>query len=99
MYEEVEVDGSKITYYHPKQGKTKPNHVLFIHGLGSSSLTWGDMPDTLAEYFHTIAIDLIGFGQSEKPNEDYTIPYFSKFIKNFLRQKEIGIKDDDKYQS
>ena len=69
---------------------------MFIHGLGSSSLTWGDIPDALSAYFHTIAIDLIGFGQSDKPTKDYTIPYFSKFIKDFLRQKEIGIKDHDK---
>ena len=96
MYKKVKVDGSNIFYLEPDKGKAKPNHVLFIHGLGSSSLTWGDIPNALSEYFHTIAIDLIGFGQSEKPNKDYTIPYFSNFIMDFLKQKEIGIKDDDK---
>ena len=69
-------------------------HILFIHGLGSSSLGWGDIPEALSEHFHTIVVDLIGFGKSDKPEEDYTIRYFSKFIKNFLIQ--IGIKDQDK---
>ena len=32
--------------------------------------------------------------ETVKPDEDYTIDYFSKFIKNFLRQ--IGIKAHDK---
>jgi len=96
MYKKVEVDDHTIFYLEPDKGKKNSKHLLFIHGLGSSSLTWGDIPDALSEYFHTIAIDLIGFGQSEKSKADYTIPFFSKFIKNFLRQKDIGIKDDDK---
>ena len=96
MYKKVEVDDHTIFYLEPDKGKKNSKHLLFIHGLGSSSLTWGDIPDALSEYFHTIAIDLIGFGQSEKSKADYTIPFFSKFIKNFLKQKELGINDDDK---
>ncbi len=51
----------------------------------------GDIPQALSEHFHTISVDLIGFGGSDKPKLDYTISYFSQFIKNFLIQ--IGIKD------
>jgi 2-hydroxy-6-oxonona-2,4-dienedioate hydrolase len=96
MYKKVEVDDHTIFYLEPDKGKKNSKHLLFIHGLGSSSITWGDFPDALSEYFHTVAIDLIGFGQSEKPKAEYTIPYFSKFIKNFLKQEEIGINEDDK---
>jgi len=49
---------------------------LFIHGLGSADLTWGDIPEALSDTFHTISIDLIGFGRSDKPKADYTIPCF-----------------------
>ena len=66
--------------------------MLFIHGLGSSSLVWRDIPDALSQYFHTITIDLIGFGASEKPETaDYTIKGFSKFIEDFLKER-IGIE-------
>ena len=73
----------------------KPN-VLFIHGLGSSSLTWRDIPAALSEYFQPIVIDLIGFGQSAKPeNEEYyTIKGFSKSIADLL--KKIGIEKKKK---
>ena len=84
MYKKVEVDDHTIFYSEPDKGKTNSKPVLFIHGLGSSSLSWGDIPDALSEYSHTMAIDLIGFGQSEKPKADYTIPYFGKFIKSTL---------------
>jgi pimeloyl-ACP methyl ester carboxylesterase len=74
-------------------GKSTGNkHVLFIHGLGASSLAWRDIPYALSNYFHTITVDLIGFGESDKPIEgDYTIKGFSKFIANFLKEKiKIG---------
>ena len=66
--------------------------MLFLHGLGASSLVWGDIPDALSKYFHTITVDLIGFGGSEKPeNADYTVKGFSKFIMDFLIER-IGIE-------
>jgi pimeloyl-ACP methyl ester carboxylesterase len=71
-------------------------HVLFIHGLGSSSIAWRDIPQALSEHFHTITVDLIGFGGSVKPDTaDYTIKGFSRFIVDFLRER-IGIKENEK---
>jgi len=79
------------TFYN-EYGNPRDKHVLFIHGLGSSSLAWRDIPDALSQYFHTITIDLIGFGASEKPETaDYTIKGFSKFIEDFLKER-IGIE-------
>ena len=78
--------------YYKEYGDPKDKHVLFIHGLGSSSLAWRDIPDALSQYFHTITIDLIGFGASEKPETaDYTIKGLSKFIEDFLKER-IGIE-------
>ena len=78
--------------FYKEYGNPRDKHVLFIHGLGSSSLAWRDIPDALSEYFHTITIDLIGFGVSEKPETaDYTIKGFSKFIVDFLIER-IGIE-------
>jgi pimeloyl-ACP methyl ester carboxylesterase len=78
-------------------GKNRNNkHVLFVHGLGASSLAWRDIPAALSNYFHTINVDLIGFGESDKPMEgDYTIKGFSKFIANFLKE-EIKIGENEK---
>src|SRR5215472_1546059 len=82
------------TFYR-EYGDTKKKHVLFIHGLGSSSIVWRDIPDALSKYFHTITVDLIGSGASEKPqNADYTIKGFSKFIVDFLIER-IGIMDKE----
>jgi len=53
----------------------KNSNVLFVHGLGSSADRWLDIPDALSLLgFHVIAIDLPGFGGSDKPETmEYTI--------------------------
>lgn len=91
MYTRLE-DGFNIRY--DEYGKDNPRHILFIHGLGSSSIVWRDIPQALSEQFHTICVDLIGFGGSDKPLLNYTISYFSQFVKSFLSR--IGINDSDK---
>ena len=84
-----------IGTFYREYGDTKKKHVLFIHGLGASSIVWGDTPDALSKYFHTITVDLIGSGLSEKPqNADYTIKGFSKFIVDFLIER-IEIMDKE----
>jgi len=71
----------------------KRQHILFIHGLGSSADRWLDIPDALSLYFHTIAIDLPGFGGSDKPSDmDYTIEAFCDIVTEFMGK--IGIADE-----
>lgn len=79
-----------------KRNTSKKKNVLFIHGLGSSSDRWLDIPDALSRYYYPIiAVDLIGFGGSDKPvTVDYTIEYFSKFIRDFIDCKQIWRNDD-----
>lgn len=46
-------------------------------------------------YYHTIAVDLIGFGRSDKPTDlNYTIEKFSEFILEFI--EKIGLSGDDR---
>ena len=73
--------------------QNKHDHLLFIHGLGSSADRWLDIPLALSLYFHTVAIDLPGSGMSDKPqpsdNMKYTIQDLSNFIVQFIHK--IGI--------
>jgi 2-hydroxy-6-oxonona-2,4-dienedioate hydrolase len=69
--------------------------LLFIHGLGSSADRWLDIPDALSLYFHTLAIDLPGFGGSDKPtNMNYTIQAFSDIVRQFI--DKIRITEEDR---
>src|SRR5690606_38697101 len=71
-------------------GTNNKDHILFIHGLGSSSLVWRDIPEALSSKFHSIVIDLVGSGESDKPKENYTISFFSKFVKDFINEISIS---------
>ena len=88
----INVDGLNVRYL--ESGKGKKRHILFIHGLGSAADRWMKIPDALSSKFHSIAIDLPGFGESDKPaNIEYTIDQFRKIIISF--QKEISIHNEE----
>lgn len=87
----------KIRYLESdKNDVDKRQHLLFIHGLGSSADRWLDIPDALSLYFHTLAIDLPGFGGSDKPSDMdyYTIEAFSYIVRRFI--DEIRITEEDR---
>jgi pimeloyl-ACP methyl ester carboxylesterase len=87
-YKVTNVNGHRIFYSESNNKKKK--HVLFIHGIGASLVGWRDIPDALSEHFHTISVDLIGFGGSEKPTTaDYSIKGFSRFIFDFLQAIDL----------
>jgi pimeloyl-ACP methyl ester carboxylesterase len=65
-------------------------HVLFIHGLGSSADRWLDIPDALSlSGLHPVALDLPGFGLSDKPEMDYTIARLVEVVADFIRATKM----------
>ena len=58
--------------------------VLLIHGLGASVETWQNTLPALAGAHHVYAVDLVGFGYSDKPDAEYTVDYLVDFIRGFM---------------
>jgi 2-hydroxy-6-oxonona-2,4-dienedioate hydrolase len=87
----------KIRYLESNENdvdRERQQHLLFIHGLGSSADRWLDIPDALSLYFHTLAIDLPGFGGSDKPSDmNYTIDAFSDIVREFIDKIRITEQD------
>jgi 2-hydroxy-6-oxonona-2,4-dienedioate hydrolase len=75
-------DNLKIRY---AVGGSKGEIVLLIHGLGGSIESWVNNIDALSKEFKVIALDLPGFGLSDKPIIDYTIHFYTNCITKFLR--------------
>jgi len=83
------LNGLKIRYL--EYGKGNDRHILFIHGLGSSADRWLGIPAALSANFHTVALDLPGFGESDKPaTMDYTIENFRGTILDFMNKVAIN---------
>ena len=86
-HEEVVLDGQHIHYLVGGQGSP----VLLVHGLGSRATDWADLIPTIVRSGHRVyAIDLLGYGESDKPKDaDYSIPQESKIVEEFLVAKDL----------
>lgn len=67
-YRTADVNGRKI-FYREAGDPTAPT-ILLLHGLPTSSQMFHDLIPALADRFHLIAPDHIGFGYSDAPSRD-----------------------------
>ena len=81
----VMVHGHKLAYYEAGKGSV----VILIHGLGADSRHWAANIDALSQNFRVIALDQIGYGQSDKPLMRYTVENFSDYLHGFLQAVKI----------
>ncbi|MEO7660699.1 MAG: alpha/beta hydrolase [Pyrinomonadaceae bacterium] len=86
----VKVDGATV-HYQEFGDPAKPPMIL-IHGYTASAYVWKTVAPMLADAgFHVIAIDLIGFGYSEKPSWfDYSIQAQARMVSRFMNRLGIG---------
>ena len=60
----IDVDGARVAYHRLGQGVP----LLLIHGIPTSSYLWRDViPPLVLDGLEIIAIDLLGYGDSDKP--------------------------------
>jgi pimeloyl-ACP methyl ester carboxylesterase len=63
--------------------------LLFIHGIGDSSVTWRPLVGELARDFTVIAPDLLGHGRSAKPRADYSVAAYANAMRDLLAVLDI----------
>lgn len=86
----VNVDGIRV-HYQEFGDETRPA-MLLIHGYTASSYVWRHAVHALADAgFYVLAIDLVGFGYSEKPRWfEYSIDAQARIVERFLDRLGIG---------
>src|SRR3954471_5875854 len=63
--------------------------VLLVHGYGASSASWAPVIPILAERYRVIAVDLPGFGKSDKRAGDYSPDALADVLARVLDQKHV----------
>ena len=64
--------------------------LVLIHGFPSASHDWHPLWDTLCRDFRVIALDMIGFGFSDKPADaDYSIQTQASLVETLMRALEL----------
>jgi len=83
----INVLGSTMAYR--EAGDRQTPLALFLHGNPTSSYIWRNILPHVAPVAHCIALDLIGFGQSGKPDIEYRFFDHVQYLDAFLDQAGI----------
>jgi pimeloyl-ACP methyl ester carboxylesterase len=81
----VTVFGAKIYYVERGTGPV----VVLVHGLGDQASVWNQSIGPLSAGHRVIALDLVGFGRSDKPLLDYRPDTFVDFLSGFLTELHV----------
>ncbi len=85
----AQVGPYRVHYYEGGEGPP----LVFVHGLGAESLNWVPAMLDLRSQFHVYAIDLLGHGDSQKPDIAYSIEQQSEMLRQFLATQNIQSAD------
>lgn len=72
--------GHEIAYRTAGRGPV----VLLVHGMAGSSATWRHVMPALAEHYTVVAPDLLGHGESAKPQGDYSLGAHASLLRDLL---------------
>src|ERR1700753_3682462 len=81
------------TVFYREAGDPAAQTILLLHGLPTSSQMFRDLIPALAERFHLVAPDYIGFGHSDAPSNkefDYTFDNLAAQVSGLI--DVLGLK-------
>jgi haloalkane dehalogenase len=78
------------TMAYREAGNPRAPTVLFLHGNPTSSYIWRNVIPLIAPVAHCIAPDLIGFGQSGKPDITYRFADHVRYLDAFLDEARLS---------
>ncbi len=81
----ADVLGSRLHYVEQGQGPV----VLLLHGNPTSSYLWRNVIPHLSGQFRVIAPDLIGMGQSGKPDIAYSLADHIRYVDAFISRLDL----------
>jgi len=77
------VEVGAVNTHYIRKGKGKP--LVLIHGIFSSVFVWHKNIDDLSRHFDVIAVDLKGYGYSDKPRDGrYSRENIRQFMIDFM---------------
>lgn len=76
-------------HMHIREKGSRGPTLVFLHYYGGSSRTWTPIIESLPADTHTIAVDLRGWGQSDKPDDGYTLAAHADDIEALAREKGL----------
>jgi len=87
----IEIGGRRIACWTEDENDESKPWLLLIHGYPTSSWDWNFIWPSLRDHFRLAALDMLGFGLSEKPTDiDYSIMSQADIQEAFLERLGVG---------
>ena len=86
--EQKTVIAGNINTFYLSAGTGEP--LVLLHGAGGGAVLWGPILDLLSKHFHVIAPDVVGYGESDKPDAPYDKVFFSTWFRSFCDSLNMG---------
>ena len=82
--------GHRIAYWQEGHQGPQKDVILFIHGFPSAAWDWHHQWHALKHEYHLVALDLLGYGLSDKPHpHQYRLVEQADIIETLLQSLEI----------
>ncbi|MEN6609346.1 MAG: haloalkane dehalogenase [Methanoregulaceae archaeon] len=83
----ISVNNTRIHYVEAGTGDPP---VLLLHGIPTHTYLWRNVIPHISPFARTIAVDLIGFGKSDKPtNIEYDLPMYTRFLECVIEALDL----------
>lgn len=87
MLMNVVVNGLMTNYQKVGNGKL----IVMLHGWGDSQETFSRLTELLKDHYTVLAVDLPGFGGTQRPPEAWSLSDYSRFVAKLL--EKINVKE------
>jgi pimeloyl-ACP methyl ester carboxylesterase len=83
-------DGLRIATFETGRRDAGAPVLLLVHGLGHwTQAAWDRLAPELAAEYRIVSLDLPGFGDSEKPDLQYRLPFFVDVLRRFIEARQL----------
>jgi pimeloyl-ACP methyl ester carboxylesterase len=87
---ELTIQNTKLYYEHHPHSDTEAPTIIMIHGFLSSCFSFRKLIPELKKQFHIYALDLPGFGQSEKSRTFfYSLKNYGQLVIDFIEHLQL----------
>src|SRR6201992_1752600 len=86
----AEVLGAKMAYVDEGVGEAGTPVALLLHGNPTSSYLWRNVIPHITPHMRCVAPDLIGFGDSDKPDIPYRVEDHARYLQAFIEALQLN---------